>query len=108
MRLDGALSYILKTSEKVQTALEAYRALQAIEGPHKRSISVQAMLIKNVYAKLDQTDLMYQVGSFFFRLVGLLLKSCLLLGGNAGEFHGLFRGRYGATFLQLATLRIQG
>ncbi|GAQ83992.1 hypothetical protein KFL_001720050 [Klebsormidium nitens] len=60
VRLDGALAYVLKTTEKVQTGLEAYRTLQAIEGPHRRSLSVQSMLIKNVYAKLNQTELMYQ------------------------------------------------
>lgn len=60
LRLDGALSLLLKTAAKPVVGLEAYQALEAIHGSHRQSLAVQALLIRRCYEDPSLTTPMYQ------------------------------------------------
>ncbi|GAQ88841.1 hypothetical protein KFL_004630080 [Klebsormidium nitens] len=60
VQLDGALRFFLRTVKEPETALTAYKALEAIKGSHHDSLAVQALLIKRCYSNRRLTKAMYQ------------------------------------------------
>lgn len=69
VQLHGAIYFYLKSVIQPLTGLRAYETLEAIEGSHRQSLIVQALLIKRCYEDRTLTKAMYKASfslSVFF------------------------------------------
>ncbi|GAQ90954.1 hypothetical protein KFL_007070010 [Klebsormidium nitens] len=68
LQLDHALGYVIRNRKNAWSGVSAYRALMELEGPHRKSLPVQAAMIAHVYFPLRKMDAMlraYKLGKTF-------------------------------------------